>query len=148
MYLTPPIPFLTLKTPKNLPRTLDLKETGVNMSYTFFFPEAVTVFEIDGLDRSRGGLLVSICRSLTPVVCVRFRPCMCVFETMLVMLCLQVLLCNFGPLCVRARSWIFLLRFFCVQVPLYSEQTLARFVAENLRFGLRWESLFLGSCCG
>ena len=91
MYLTPPIPFLTLKTPKNLPRTLDLKETGVNMSYTFFFPEAVTVFEIDGLDRSRGGLLVSICRSLTPVVCVRFRPCMCVFETMLVMLCLQVL---------------------------------------------------------
>ena len=60
------------------------------MSYTFF-SEAVTVFEIDGLDRSRGGLLVSICRSLTPVVCVRFRPCMCVFETMLVMLCLQVL---------------------------------------------------------
>ena len=103
------------------------------MSYTVF-SEAVTVFEIDGLDRSRGGLLVSICRSLTPVVCVRFRPCMCVFETMLVMLCLQVLLCNFGP-CVFVHDPGFFFSVFCVQVPLYSEQTLARFVAENLRFG-------------
>ena len=88
-------PFLHLESPNNSHRLLDLKETKRPKSFTFsFLGSRDRVWDRRFGSRwylVRGGLLVSICRSLTPVVCVRFRPCMCVFETMLVMLCLQVL---------------------------------------------------------